>query len=1002
MGGRLFAMRMRIWSACGLGPVLGMACAATLALASLASLARDAGAQVRPDLPWRTIGTEHFRIHFTPELEALARRTAFNAEAAWTELARELVPPRGVVDIVVADNVDFANGYASAFPTNRIVIYARPPVEELALRNHRDWNRMLLTHELVHVFHLDRVRGWWRLAQGMFGRAAPFFPNTYAPSWIIEGLAVHYETRLGDDGGRLAGTEFRSHVRAAALEGSLPALDALSLAQPHFPRGNVAYLYGAFAISHDDPRAMRTYVERASERMIPWRQEANARDAFGTSFTRRWEAWRDSVTRAESGVAPLARTESGTVRTLTTHGYTARFPRFVTNTELLYVAEEGRRTTGLYALSLDGERHRLARRTALDANSPLAIGAGARPGTVQGELDYTDPYSIRSDLTRRGPRATPGGADRTRGARLSHPDVHAPTGRIVAVRTTPGSTELVTMDALGAPVRVLARGTLDLNWSDPRWSRDGRRVAAARWADGGRTSIVVLDAAGTELQTFAPNGHPLALVSSPVWVPGDTAILFVSDHEGRAMIYRGDVRSGGYARVWATETALNTPDVSPDGKLMTAVELRGDGYHVVARAMPGALPQTLGDIQPAAPPRAEGERTDTSAAVARYSALRTLLPRWWLPVVASTDPGTARFGFETSGRDVVGRHAYAAAVSLEPRRSELTADVVYEYAGFGVPTVGASLAQDWAHGVVSDTAGAFAGHIGRWDRSISLSATFARPRARRSVALTLGGELESFGYRTYPAELLPRLASGALVGTFDRQAAFASLSLSTLQRPVLAVSSEDGIGVVVTQRQRFSAGVAGEDVAETVVSATLAKSLPGPGYARHVLAARGAYGITSHRATTGFGAGGISGGSLEIVPTVVIGDQRRTFFVRGFEGSSLVGVRAAAASVEYRAPLALVGRGVRMLPLFMQKASVTAFADGGGAWCSYPVTGSFLCQSSRISRATLASVGGELSLDAAVNYDSPYRFRLGVARPVRGERFAARETTVYFTLGSTF
>ena len=35
-----------------------------------------APAQVAPDAHWRTISTTHFHIHFTPELEATARRAA--------------------------------------------------------------------------------------------------------------------------------------------------------------------------------------------------------------------------------------------------------------------------------------------------------------------------------------------------------------------------------------------------------------------------------------------------------------------------------------------------------------------------------------------------------------------------------------------------------------------------------------------------------------------------------------------------------------------------------------------------------------------------------------------------------------------------------------------------------------------------------------------------------------------------------------------------------------
>ena len=53
---------------------------------------------------------------------------------------------------------------------------------------------MVMTHELTHIFHLDRSRGIWALGQRIFGRAPYFFLNGYAPAWLTEGLAVYYES----------------------------------------------------------------------------------------------------------------------------------------------------------------------------------------------------------------------------------------------------------------------------------------------------------------------------------------------------------------------------------------------------------------------------------------------------------------------------------------------------------------------------------------------------------------------------------------------------------------------------------------------------------------------------------------------------------------------------------------------------------------------------------------------------------------------------------------
>src|SRR5207248_9016815 len=85
-------------------------------------------AQINPAAHWHTLTTPHFYIHFTPPLEPLGRRIAADAERAYAQLARELHPPRGMIDVVLSDDVDFSNGSATPTPTNRIVIYANPPV----------------------------------------------------------------------------------------------------------------------------------------------------------------------------------------------------------------------------------------------------------------------------------------------------------------------------------------------------------------------------------------------------------------------------------------------------------------------------------------------------------------------------------------------------------------------------------------------------------------------------------------------------------------------------------------------------------------------------------------------------------------------------------------------------------------------------------------------------------------------------------------------------------
>ena len=123
------------------------AIAVTVLLATAAT--SPISAQISPDKDWRSLRTPHFYVHFTPGLEALARRAAASAETAYVQLASELVPPRGPIDLVISDDADFSNGFASPFPTNRITIYANPPIQESALRFTDDWTAMVILHELT-------------------------------------------------------------------------------------------------------------------------------------------------------------------------------------------------------------------------------------------------------------------------------------------------------------------------------------------------------------------------------------------------------------------------------------------------------------------------------------------------------------------------------------------------------------------------------------------------------------------------------------------------------------------------------------------------------------------------------------------------------------------------------------------------------------------------------------------------------------------------------------
>ncbi len=953
-----------------------------------------ARAQLAPNADWHTIRTAHFLVHFTPPLESAARHAAAAAEEAFAQLSRELTPPRVPIDLVIADNVDVTNGYATPFPTNRIVIYANPPVNDPALRFTDDPSAMVVTHELTHIFHLDRSRGIWSLGQHVFGRAPYLFPDWYSPAWLTEGLAVYFESKL-TGAGRVFGSDHRMIARAFGAEHRFPTIDRISRADAFFPYGQSPYVFGSLFVDYlarTRGDHFKAFVESQASQLIPLWLNRPAKQAFGISFTAAWRQWSDSVTRAAGDPAP----PMPGWRYLTAGGGIASYPRWADDTAITYTATTGRQSLGVYSVTLDGTADRLERR---NSESPtLLLPDGSRLFT---QLEYTDPYHVRSDLFAQRGRHT---VRLTRDARLTTPDRRA-DGRVVAVQTLPATSRLVTLASDGTDLRPLTQGSLDVQWAEPRWSPDGSLVAAVRWQRGGTSEIVVLDTTGRILQRISP-AH--AIQATPSWSPDGKHLFFTSDRTGVTNVYSAPVGAGrtdSLDVLTAASTGIFYPEVSPDGRWIVGSVVLGDGYHVGIGAMARLSPAPAESLATAATPGPVPPVDSVTMPATPYSPWRTLWPRYWMPVEGPSLAGGVRLGAFTSGSDVIGRHTYDAQVMVPTDQSGTAAYFDYSYAGLGMPVLVASGQQDWEnYGTISDTLGRQIGVLRRRTRTATFGAAWLRPRYRTAAALSLQAGLEVHDYATDPAPLLPRLDS-SFSRTYAYPMLIASGAWSDAQYPVTAVSPEDGLSSAVTLRERFPSGSASRQTFSAVATATAYKSLDLPGFAHHVLAITASGGYRDDRSTEYFEVGGTSGSTLVLAPGVLVGEGRRTFPVRGFEAASLVGIRAYAASAEYRVPLALTDGGWGLLPFFLDRSSLSAFYDMGSAWCPAVVAGGAVCGNAASTRRyTIASAGAELNVTAAVlEWDAPYRFRFGVALPSQGRaRLGVPQVSTYLSLGLSF
>ena len=927
-----------------------------LLLACISLCAGTAHTQpVPPDESWRTLDTEHFRVTFPGHLEALARRAAGQAEWAYARLSEHFVHgPEGPIDVVLTDHTDVSNGYATPFPSNRIVLFARPPVGSYQLGYFDDWQQLLIAHELTHIFHLDRPGRY--SVRGLFGRIpAPVFgfPAFTAPRWVIEGIGTWYESALTGNG-RVLGTFNHMVLRTAALEGRFESIGQAGGSSPQWPGGNRAYTYGPmffeYLLRKHGRDRMAAFVEVVENQWIPYRLNAAGRSAFGASLSDEWaawaDAWRDSVASLDARLSRFgAVTEA---ERLTDGARYADHPKVSPDgSALIYIRSDGRSDTRLVSAYANG-----------GGESTIARTRGRRftfapnGDVVVDQLEFSGRYRRFRDLYR---VTKTGSVQRlTTAARLSAPSA-GPGDRAVAVAEGEGTNGLVRVNINIGAIDTLIHPEEGVYWAYPAVSPDGRRIAATRWA-GGNHDIVVLDERG---RLAGQVTRDRALDFAPAWSPDGRWLVWASDRTGilNVLAARFDgAKAGPPVMLTNVRTGAAMPSVDPSGMWLYFSGYHVDGWEVERIPFDPDRAPLAPQYLPDSTDTAAGRTAREVSAIARdshatsggrtraYSPLQTLLPRFWIPIGSysfsgagsGTTPRTkvlgASFGAFTSGVDLVGRHAYSLTA-----RAYLPAGgysggrgaglLTYRYAGLGNPVPGLTVSQSWDEERVrvrgeNGDATADTAFVLERTRYAALSMTMARPRAWSNLSFTFSG-----GVLREDREALDSALQRKDISEFDSpNSTLGEVAVhfraSTARSHAFQIGQAAGASISVRARRRIDLDQASlddrslDDVTGDVRAYT---KLPGGGFAAPVLALRASAGVARG---PGSGRGHFSIG----------GSARRLFPVRGYEGTPRSGRRAWTASFELRLPAFLANRPVRAELLHLDRAFLTLFADAGNAW----------------------------------------------------------------------
>ena len=255
---------------------------------------------LNPQTQYLHFETEHFEFNYQEGYLNFAKEAAKHLEHAHTIISPILKwKPRGKTTIVIADNSDSANGFTMPALDVGIVLIATPPDQWLSTSYSENWIKLLVFHEYTHELNIDATTEWMEWVRIVFGDVIR--PNGLWPTWMLEGLAVYFETRTSILG-RGRSPYYDAIVRSYFNEGKLGTVKNNGLTYgrmsgdwPYFPGGETAYLYGyqmwnQFSKLAKDDHKMGDYSINSSHR-IPFFIDGNLENVTGKEWEDFWNSF---------------------------------------------------------------------------------------------------------------------------------------------------------------------------------------------------------------------------------------------------------------------------------------------------------------------------------------------------------------------------------------------------------------------------------------------------------------------------------------------------------------------------------------------------------------------------------------------------------------------------------------------------------------------------------------------------------------------------------------
>lgn len=911
-------------------------------LAAFASPA--AAARLDTSFSFSTIETDHFSIHFHQGLEEIAQRAAVFAEDAHGKLTAQFDwKPREKTQLVLIDDTDFTNGFATPLPYNTVFIQVVPPSIDSTMGEYDDWLKEIIFHEYAHIVTSDPARGYSRITRSIFGKpiipsdiislaififTAP--PNVFMPHWWHEGMATWSETEFTGVGRGRSAT-YEMILRSAVAANSLPSIDKVNGEVPYWPNGHLPYIFGLRLtkfIADKYGKETLGKLSLAQAGRVPYAIGTPPEEfCNGKDYAELYRNMLDDLKKEEqSRIATLEKAPFTQLKVLSTVGENLTNPRFSPDgNRLAFNVNDPHGHSKTVITSRDGATIQAEFRRRFSDQGLSWSPDGSRLYFAQAEVVrgfdiYQDlyAYDLRRDRVQR----------LTSGLRVKDPEI-SPDGKYFALAVSDrGSQNLALLDA-----RETLDGHEDLKprlvtayrqerVATPRWSPDSRTIAYAVTDNRGKTSLRLYDVQSGQDRPILTASYNAAY---PSWSRDGRVIYYVSDETGVYNLFAYDLKEGKSYQVSHLLGGAMQPDAAPDDGTLVFSSYTAKGFNIASITLdrnswtlqrgPSITPYWQ-DAGPAAERSLPGDNQATgkeAPAAAPYAPWQTLYPHFWLPRIYSEDQDHNAFGAFTAGQDVLGYNSYLAELTYGTGHHKVYYNLAYRndylYPSF--------LLQTYAQPVFySDLLQR--GDYYEQNRSLILETSVPLNFLESSYRLFFGYHLQD---QSALSSLQNDQFNGLPVFQGRRDNIFAGIEFADNLKYPYSISHEEGRTISFTYRNYSRQRGSDLDGEEYLAAYTEYLRLPSQPLRHHVLT----YSLN----------GGVATGERTVQQAFQLGGEPGNlvqFPLRGYPARFETGKYVATGTVEYRAPLWYLLRGFGTKPFFFDRLHGAVFTDVGEVW----------------------------------------------------------------------